>query len=461
MVSTGLPGGHARRRPSGRPSRSCVTCVTRRSKTSAPASAWFWTAAKASRRSIQSDGRRSEDIWTTTDRERWRPFASGAPPVSRCSGESRRRASRRWSSIAEAAACRVWTFSPRGSSTIACTWPSSPRHWRASGLRAGRRSTRNTPARSPTPTPDRPSKHRERIRRRPGAPDHPQGRDHQHELVALLLEASARERLEERIVEQRHTVGEDRGVDGPRDVVADRQVGEHVPDEHAHVVVAQERQAGHVQSRPLLLRRVDRAAVRSLRILRLPCLTPGVDADRVAGLELDPALGEDVVELPAVDGSIVRDTGYAAVPRNIEHDSAGHDALGPVLDGSEPRALEGDLFLRVAPVPHRVVVPGVAQGVEVGGGDAVIVDPVIVGREAALAARVSPHEMMSRERIVRPRLLRERPAERDTAPGTHQPGRRRPLGGCDEVDRAELVVLAPATPVAALPDPAEHFLLRR
>src|SRR5207249_3711470 len=95
-----------------------------------------------------------------------------------------------------------------------------------------------------------------------------------------------------------------------------------------------------------------------------------------------------------------------------------------VLDGSEPRALERDLFLRVAPVPHRLVVPGVAKGVDMGGGDAVIVDPVIVGGEAARPARVSPHEVMGRKRIVRSRILRERPAERDAAPAAHQPGRR-------------------------------------
>src|SRR5207253_10490687 len=57
----------------------------------------------------------------------------------------------------EAAASRAWTFSPPGSSTIACTWHSSPRRWRGVGLRAGCRSTRNTPGRSPTPAAERSS----------------------------------------------------------------------------------------------------------------------------------------------------------------------------------------------------------------------------------------------------------------------------------------------------------------
>src|SRR6266498_138165 len=51
------------------------------------------------------------------------------------------------------------------------------------------------------------------IRRRPGASDHPQWGDEQHELVALLLRAGARQRLEERVVHQRHAVREERGVD--------------------------------------------------------------------------------------------------------------------------------------------------------------------------------------------------------------------------------------------------------
>jgi len=32
-------------------------------------------------------------------------------------------------------------------------------------------------------------------------------------------------------------------------------------------------------------------------------------------------------------------------------------------------AVEGDLLLRIAPVPHRLVVPRVAEGIDVGRGD--------------------------------------------------------------------------------------------
>src|SRR5262245_26805593 len=127
--------------------------------------------------------------------------------------------------------------------------------------------------------------HGQWIRGRAGPADHAQGRDHQHEVVALLLGADFREWLEERVVEQRHAVREDGGVHGPRDVVADRQMIEHVPDQDAHVVIAQEWQAGDVKARTLLLGRREWAAVRPLRILGLPRLAPGIDADRVAGLE--------------------------------------------------------------------------------------------------------------------------------------------------------------------------------
>src|SRR3989475_7713293 len=46
-------------------------------------------------------------------------------------------------------------------------------------------------------------------------------------------------------------------------------------------------------------------------------------------------------------------------------------AIGPVLDRAEGRAVERDLLPGVAPVPHRLIVPGVAERVDVRRGDAV------------------------------------------------------------------------------------------
>src|SRR5262249_20109855 len=93
---------------------------------------------------------------------------------------------------------------------------------------------------------------------------------------------------------------------------------------------------------------------------------------------------------------------------------------------------------------------GVGERVEVGGRDAVVVDAVVVRREAALAPGMRPHEVVRRQRIVRAGVLWERPAERDAAPGADQSGRSRALGRCDEIDGAELIVLAPAAPVASI-----------
>src|SRR5204863_2207776 len=92
------------------------------------------------------------------------------------------------------------------------------------------------------------------------------------------------------------------------------------------------------------------------------------------------------------------------------------DAVLPVLDGAEARAVEGDLLLGIAAVPHRLIVPRVAERVDVGGGDAVIEDAVVVRREPALAALGRLHEVLRGQRVVRPRLLGEGPAQRDAAP---------------------------------------------
>src|SRR5262245_21613667 len=93
--------------------------------------------------------------------------------------------------------------------------------------------------------------------------------------------------------------------------------------------------------------------------------------------------------------------------RHVEHDSTGDDAVGPVLDGSEGRPVEGDLLLRVAPIPHRLVVPRMAEGVDMRGSDAVIENAVIVAREGALPARNHLHVVLGGPGVVDARLLRE------------------------------------------------------
>src|SRR2546425_247474 len=41
---------------------------------------------------------------------------------------------------------------------------------------------------------------------------------------------------------------------------------------------------------------------------------------------------------------------------DVEHHAAGDDTVGPVLDRAEAGAVEGDLLLRIAAVPHGLLV---------------------------------------------------------------------------------------------------------
>ena len=51
-------------------------------------------------------------------------------------------------------------------------------------------------------------------------------------------------------------------------------------------------------------------------------------------------------------------------------------------------------------------------------------------------------------------------AQLTVSPGLHQGGGLRPLGGGDQVQRAQLVLLSPATPVVFISVPRQHFGLR-
>src|SRR5262249_16632118 len=112
-------------------------------------------------------------------------------------------------------------------------------------------------------------------------------------------------------------------------------------------------------------------------------------------------------------------------------------------------------------VPHRLVVPGVAEGVDVSGRDTVVEDAVVVSGEGALAAGNHLHVVLGGARVVDTRLLREGTRKRHAAPALDEPRRGHALGRRDEVHGAALIVLPPAPPVATLADPRAHFLLRR
>jgi len=159
----------------------------------------------------------------------------------------------------------------------------------------------------------------------------------------------------------------------------------------------------------------------------------------------------------SLDGAIVRDVSGPSMPRDVQHHPAGDDALAPVLDRAEGRSVEGDLLLGIAAVPHAALVPGVAEGIDVGGGHPVIEDAVVVRGEAALPTRHRAHPVLGREGVVHARLLGELAAQRDATAGPDQPRGPRTLLGRDQVDGAALVVLPPAPPVPPLVEPGADF----
>src|SRR5207249_9809970 len=92
---------------------------------------------------------------------------------------------------------------------------------------------------------------------------------------------------------------------------------------------------------------------------------------------------------------------------------------------------------------------------------AVIEDAVVVSGETALPARHRPHVVLGRVGVVWPRLLGEPPRERDAASVAHDPRGGHSLRRRYEVQGAELIVLAPASPVAAIAEPGSNVVVGR
>src|SRR6266536_5835441 len=145
---------------------------------------------------------------------------------------------------------------------------------------------------------------------------------------------------------------------------------------------------------------------------------------------------------------VLGDAGHASVAGDVEHHAARDNAVAPRLDPAERRPVEADLLLGITAVPHAALVPRVAERVDVGGLHAMVEDAVIVGGEATARSRDGAHVVLGRVRVARARLFGELAAQRDAAALGHQPGGGHPLLRRDEIQRADLVVLAPAAPVA-------------
>src|SRR5438876_6600356 len=196
--------------------------------------------------------------------------------------------------------------------------------------------------------------------------------------------------------------------------------------------------------------RVGRLVAAPFRMRRLPRFPAAVDDERIAGLDRHAMGGGDLFELLAVHRRLERNAGNAAMLRHVEQHAAGGDAVAPVLDCAEARAVTGYLLRRIAAVPHAVVVPDMAQRIDVRGHPAVILDAVVIDGAATAGTRAGAREVRRRVRVAGARACRDIAAERDAATAAHELRGRDALLPCDEVHRAALIVIAPAPPVAPI-----------
>ena len=184
--------------------------------------------------------------------------------------------------------------------------------------------------------------------------------------------------------------------------------------------------------------------------VRLPA---AVNHDGVAGPDLDTLGCGDLFELVAVHRRISCDVGLAPVSGNVQQHAASQDAVAPLIDCAVGAAREGDDLVGGLPVPHALFVPDVAERVDVSGGRAVVEDAVVVhGGSAVRWAVDDRHEVLGGPGIFDSGFHRERPAERDGATRTDQPGGLYPLLRSYEIDGAGRAFVAPSAPVAAVPE---------
>ena len=164
-------------------------------------------------------------------------------------------------------------------------------------------------------------------------------------------------------------------------------------------------------------------------------------------------------QFPAVDRLFLGYEGLAPEFGHVQQHAPSDDAFFPVLHRSPNGPVEGDDIVGVAAIPHAVAVPHVAQSVQMGGGLAVVGDSVEVGRRAAGLAPDVAFQVVDRRRgVVGRRGLGEFPAQGNGLAGLYQPGGSSTLFRRDHVDRAHLVFVAPAPPVAVFFQVGQNFL---
>src|SRR5713101_8387922 len=146
-------------------------------------------------------------------------------------------------------------------------------------------------------------------------------------------------------------------------------------------------------------------------------------------------------------GCVDGDIGLATELRDIEQHTTSNDAGAPVVDTAKGGPLEGNFLVRVAAVPHALVVPRMPQGVEMRRRDAVVINANVVCREATRATRHDLHPVLRRIGVPWTGQFREVTAQGDTVSIPHQRRGFEALFWGDPVERPDLVVLAPAPPI--------------
>src|SRR5438309_10491316 len=94
-------------------------------------------------------------------------------------------------------------------------------------------------------------------------------------------------------------------------------------------------------------------------------------------------------------------------------------------------------------------------------GDAVIINAHVVCREATGATWHDLHPVVRWIGVAWAGQFVKVTAEGDAPARPHERGRLDALGRGDQIDGADLVVLAPASPIAPLMEIGEHFLTCR
>src|SRR5262249_50626369 len=128
----------------------------------------------------------------------------------------------------------------------------------------------------------------------------------------------------------------------------------------------------------------------------------------------------NVFEFPAMHWLVQGDIGFAAIFRHIEEHAACDEAGAPVFDTTKGDAVEGNLLGRIAAVPHALIIPCVAQCIEVGGRDAMVINTDVVGREATGATRHGLHPVLCWISVTWTGKFRKVTAQGYAAPGAHQ-----------------------------------------